>query len=353
MVLKAKAFAFWSLAGVLSVGCVQSALNPGDPVTATGSALNQDKSPLSGAELTLTRSENSVCGITAAFSKPKTDGSGGFTQQLTGKDTQNGDLARCFQLSLPPGAGGAQTSAEFLMQVTDVKIPALQRWTGAVSVGQGAGGAQLSFTDLSSSHGLPGLAYTTTVSSGAATVWRKVQVSSPIAFHDEVLEDFPNAVATASASRDVKGSGTTFLVHYASDGAPLPGRQKIPASRGAPCTYAGAPAGACPLTDGRADKVLMGGAAQQVLLQLPAAKAIKKLVVRGLVVSVPSLPTLEGSNDGASWTTLATLSDSDPYQELDLPAGTAAFSQYRLGGTRTGTGSFAVLGLDELSLFEN
>src|SRR6478609_9282195 len=66
-------------------GCIESALNPDDPVTVSGSALNEDKSPLANADLVLGRSENSTCAITTSnFATVKTDANGAWSWKGTG-----------------------------------------------------------------------------------------------------------------------------------------------------------------------------------------------------------------------------------------------------------------------------
>ncbi len=335
--------------GFMAPGCVQSALNPSDAVTLSGKAQHEDKSPLASAELALVRSDNSACVGTSAFAKPTTDAQGAFQVPMKGSDTQNGDVARCFRLSLPVGAQGAQLSADFLVQVTQVEVPTLQQWNGAPAASLTATGAQLTFVDLGSTHGLPGLDYSLTAQVGAAVAWASPHVVSPVAFSDALLEDF-SATASVSASSPVKGSGTTFTLRYQCDGVALPTHAKVPASRGAACAYAGAPT-VCPLTDGKVDKVALGSGVTDVTVTLPAAKLLKKAVLRGVGVSPSATVVLEGSPDGVTFSHLADVGALDAYQELDL-TGATAITQVRLKGTRTDGGTFAVSSLDELSLFE-
>lgn len=344
-----KAMALSAVFAAVGTGCVESALNPTDKVVLSGSALKQDKSPLASAELALERSANSACVGTAAFAKLTTDAQGAFKHDLTGADTQSGDLARCFRLSLPVGAQGAAAWADFLVQVTDVKVPAIQQWNGAASASATAAGAEFKFTDLSTTHGLNNLDYTVEARAGNGTAWSVQKAASPVAFSDEVLEDF-TVTASASASTEVKGSGTTFTLRYQSDAAALPLRARVPVSRGAACAYTNAPA-VCPLTDGKADRVAFAAGIPDVTLTLPTAKVLKKAVLRGARFSAPATVVLEGSADGTTWVSLANLAVGDEYQELGLTAA-AAVKQVRVKGTRTDTGTFAILNFDELSLFE-
>ncbi|MHB8878503.1 MAG: discoidin domain-containing protein [Myxococcaceae bacterium] len=348
-----KAMALAAGFGLLGAGCVQSALNPTDKVALTGTALKEDKTPLASAELVLERSGNSACVLPAAFSKPMTDAQGAFSQELTGSETQNGDIARCFRLSLPAGAQGASAWTEFLVQVTDVKVPALQQWNGAVSATATNTGVELKFTDLSSTHGLNGLGYLVEAKAGKGLVWSRQNATSPVAFDDFQLEDFA-VTASAIATNPVKGgstnSGTTFNFRYQSDAATFPARAKVPASRGAPCAYTSAPA-VCPLTDGKLDNVQFGNGIPELTVTLAAPKALTKVVLRGAQFTANSTVVLEGSTDGLTWRGLATVEAGVAYQALVLTAGTPV-SQIRLKGTRTDSGTFGITSLDELSLFE-
>jgi hypothetical protein len=344
-----KAMTLSAAVAMVLTGCVQSALNPTDKVVLSGAAQNEDKSPLSSTELSLERSSGSACLIVAAFAKPSTDAQGAFTSNLTGADSQNGDVARCFRLALPAGAKGAAVWADFLVQVTDVKVPTLQQWNGAVSASAAAAGAEFKYTDLSGTHGLNGLDYTVEARAGNGTVWMVEKAASPVAFSDYVLEDF-TVTATAIASTPVKGSGTTFTLRYQTDATTLPLRTLVPVSRGAACAYTGAPA-VCPLTDGKTDRVQFAAGIPDVTVTLATAKVLKKAVLRGAQFSAPATVVLEGSADGTTWTSLATVAVGGEYQELSLTAAPAV-KQVRVKGTRTDTGTFAILNLDELSLFE-
>lgn len=338
----------WALASL--TGCVESALNPGDSVSVTGSALEEDKSPLAAVELLLERSENSACLLTTGFGTVKTDSAGAYRHALTGAQTQNGEIARCFRLKLPRGDRGAEVGADFLVQITQVQVPALQRWRGSVAATQGAAGVELAFVDLSKSHGLSGLRYTALVRAGGGVLWERKDAVSPVVLSDFVLEDFAAASATLVTSSEQKGSGTTFTLRHETDSASLPQRQKVPASRGAGCSYSGAPA-SCPLTDGKLERVSLANDVTELTVSLTSPRTLKKVVLRGFGASVPATIVLEGSN-GASWTKLADLSATEEFQEVDLLAGTPPIQTVRLRGTRTDGGTFALRTIAELSVFE-
>ncbi len=336
----------------LGSACIPTALNPDDKVNVTGKALNQDKTPLANASLTLERSAGSACVVLTSFKTLTTDAQGAFTLALTGADTQSGDTARCFRLSAPAGANGAGASVNFLIQVTDVQVPDLQLWNGAVATTQTADGAQLAFEDLSQSHGFNNLTFSAVLKGADGTAWTKADASSPLAFSDAVLEDFA-LTGSLSTTHEVKGSGTTFTQSFSSDAVALPSHHLVPASRGASCAYTGAPA-TCPLTDGKLASVTLGSAdanVSELTVTLAAPKLLKKAVLRGASFSNAAALSLEGSADGTTWAKLADVATFGGYQELTL-TGSTAVNQVRLKGTPTSGATLNVLTLDELSLFE-
>lgn len=338
--------AVWCLLAVS--GCVQTALNPNDKVTVTGTALAEDKSPIASADLSLRRAVTSTCLSPPEFAKLKTDAQGAFSHNLTGADTQKDDVALCFRLVPPSSVRGATATVDFLMQVTKVEVPTVQLWTGSPTATSTGSGAQVVFTDLSASHGLSGLKFTADLTSGGGAVWSISDASSPVVLSAAVLEDFSAVSATLATSNQVKGSGTTFILRYQSDSVDVPLGTLVPVSRGADCTYNKAPT-VCPLTDGKLAKNALD-AASEVKVTLAAPKALKKVVLRGLSLSGPSNVVLEGSADGTTWTKLVDLTAA-AYQEVNLAgAGTVAYARVR--GTRTDGGAFNILTLDELSLFE-
>jgi hypothetical protein len=342
-----KSFLALAAAGAtIFTGCVESALNPNDKVVVTGSAVNEDKSPLASVDVKLKRSGSSACLIMADYDTLKTDATGAFTKQLIGSDTQVDKNARCFSLTLPNGEKGAQVSTDFLMQVTEVKIPALQRWSGKAAVT----GSDFSFEPLTTTQTtFSEASHVVEVSSGGAVIWRKDSAASPVSFSDYVLEDFQAPTASAVAGAELKGSGTTFHFRFQSDSAALPQKQLVPASRGATCAYNKAPT-ACPLTDGKAVSNLFENVTD-ITISTQGAKTIKKVVLRGFHPTLPSNVVLEGSMDGTTFTKLVDLGTGD-YQEVDVPAGAASAKFFRIKGSRTDNGTFNVVSLDEISLFQ-
>ncbi|MFT3839305.1 MAG: hypothetical protein QM723_20145 [Myxococcaceae bacterium] len=339
---------------VVTSGCIETTLNPSDKVSVTGKALNQDKTAIANTELKLTRASNSACLLMESFSKPKTDGSGGYSLELTGADTQNGNLARCFTLAVPQQQNGANASVNFLMQVTKVDVPDVQVWNGAPKATATATGAQLEFTDLASTHNINGSTFIAIVKNADGEIWEKSDAASPVAFSDAALEDF-TATAYATTSHTVKGSGTTFTQTFQSDSVSVPSHNKVPASRGATCAYTNAPA-LCPLTDGKVTPVVFqtsqGQSVSQITLTLPAAKMLKTAVLRNLSVLGAASLELGTSVDGVTFTKVADVQVLGRYQELSLSPGSAAVTQIRLTGTASSGQTLQITGLDELSLFE-
>ena len=88
----------------------------------------------------------------------------------------------------------------------------------------------------------------------------------------------------------------------------LPRRARVPASRGASCTYPDAPT-VCPLTDG--DPWLGGHfttLTREVVLQLAQPKVLRRAVLRNLETwAFRAKLVLEGSSDGVAWVPLASL----------------------------------------------
>lgn len=334
--------------GVLGLGgCVESALDPDAKVALTGSALDEDKSPLANAELVMRRSANSQCLFTSEFARLQTDAAGAYQKELTGAETQKDEIARCFEVWLPDGAGGAKTWAEFLVQVEQVSVPTVQRWKGALAAQATNTGAEVSFTDLSQSHGLSGLAFTASVTSEGLEIWSTGGVASPVALSDEVLEDFASPVAALRTRSEKKGSGTTFTLHYTSDQVSVPTRKKVPVSRGASCTYPSAPS-ACPLTDGKLAGAGIPSDATEVRISLASPKVIRKVVLRGF--SGPTELVLQGSLDGSAWTKLADVGMGSSFRELELPSSTGALKEFRF--VRTDGKPLDLVMMSEVSLYE-
>ena len=288
----------------------------------------------------------------------KTDAQGAFTLNLLGADTQNnGNVARCFILRSPETAKGRTMSLDFLVQQENVQLPTLQEWGGAPGAAATAQGVNVTFQPVPTPEsGATAGSYIVSVKQGSSgTLWA-VDVEQPgLLLNDYILEDVA-AEASIHARRAVKGSGTTFTLSYDGDSVALPRRARVPASRGASCTYPDAPT-VCPLTDGT-----LGSGGQfttltrEVVIQLAQPKVLRRAVLHNLETwALPSELVLEGSSDGLTWVPLANLlrvSIVPAFQEVELSHPTA-LSHVRVRLTpRDNSTSQALTRISELSLFE-
>jgi hypothetical protein len=349
-------------------GCTQSQVDPELEIQLSGKMIKEDGQPLADTLLNINRSANSSCvfsffgGLDWKSVKTKTDGT--FSEELLGADTRAGGLARCFELQIPGSGAGSYGYASFIIQTETVQVPVLQQWTGRPSAAASADGVSVSYEGLTASQAGNGGTHTLTVrkkSSGtvSSTVWVSRQVSSPVPLNDDLLEDVADLEATVSISRQVESNKTQFTIRNEGGAVALPKRGRVPVSRGAGCTYPEAPA-TCPFTDGdlSSTQALPAGTLA-ITLQLPEPKLLRKAVVRHLYVPIDATVTelaLEGSTDGTTWVTLASLLGSESalssFHEVALSHPTA-LSQVRLraaGSTRDNT--FRIYQLSELSLFE-
>lgn len=331
-------------------GCVESGLNPEDAVVVKGTALRENKSPVTETTLKLHRSVNSACVLPDHYRDIKTDTVGKYSLELTGAETQNGDLARCFLLSVPPDAKGAGLSVEFLMQVTEIEVPELHVWNGAVAATSSGDGAELTFKKIFDTHSFDTEA-TLTLRSGGEVAWRAPATSSPVALSAYVLEDALHK-AQLHAKREVKGSGVAFHLSYDSDEVALEQKQLVPASRGAACRLGAANHDTgCPYTDGKFTPHA-GDAANDLTLTFAQPKKLKKAVLRHFSHSIASQVVLQGSADnGATWTKLAQLAEGDhSYVEVDLDLAAPAVNAFRIH--LEGDSDPKIHGLAEVSTFE-
>lgn len=349
------------LAAVALTGCVESALNPDDPVKVKGTALNEDKTPMANVELTLARSANNLCVLTETFAALKTDADGTFAHDMIGKDTQTDkDLARCFVLRLPAQSSGAYAFHDFFIQVTDVSIPSLQLWTGGVVAAQTADGATVTYNSVLDTHPVtnPNYGFTLTIDGTAGNnfLWRSESVTSPVTLSDYVLEDYTTAKAQIFTGGETKGSGTTFHSSYASNTVGVTGHAKRPVTRGVNCTFEHTtPDKICALTDGKMDLTLPPENTMEARIQMPTSKVLKKAVFRGLELGVNFKNLIiEGSSDGATFTQLAQVADAAKVQkkffEVDLTG--PAVTIVRVKAVDQNSAPLKLTGMRELSLFE-
>lgn len=347
-------------AAMTCAGCADSHLDPEVNVTLSGKVLQEDKKPLADALLTINRASNSECIFTffdgVNWKSLKTDTEGAYRMELLGADTQNGGTARCFEVHAPGSGKGDSLYAWFTMQDENVQVPVLQQWTGSPSSAATADGVSVSFKPISDTQADASGNHTLNVtqkSSGA--LWSVTAAHSPVLLNDDLLEDTEASASLSLYRYELPGSNSHFNIYYQSASVPLPKRARVPVSRGVSCTYAGAPT-TCPLTDGT-----LGGSAtfqegvQEVVIQLPAPKVLRKAVLRNLTLGyAPTAFVLEGSSDGTTWVTLANLADGTTqehgFMELTLSNPTA-LSQVRLRATSANAKDH-LLTLNEVSLFE-
>ncbi len=340
-----------------ATGCVESALKPDDPVKVTGKALNDDQTPISNVELVLGRSESSTCAFaTSNFAPVKTGQDGSWTWSGLGKDTQNGSVARCFRASLPSSADGAFAWHDFLVQLTEVKVPDLRRWAGQPAAAQTTTGAQVTFAAPAITGATVGRVELRR--SNSAQLWWMMQTpTSPVALSDEVLEDAADLQAQLFATGETKDSGTTFKSSWGSARTAVTGHGKVPVSRGAACTFIDNQP--CRLTDGEPLPVTAtsdSAAPLEPKVTLASAKLLKKAVLRGVVVSgtAKSL-VLEGSADGTTFQKLAEVTEGaalvNGFHELTLTS-SAPVSVIRLRALDQASQPARFSGAAEISLFE-
>lgn len=346
-------------AAMTCAGCADSAVDPEANITLTGKVLKEDKQPLANTTLTINRSANSECIFTffegVNWKSLKTDAAGAYSMELLGADTRNGSTARCFEMHAPGSGKGDSLYAWFLMQAEQVEVPVLQQWTGSPSSAAAADGVNVSFKPISDTQaGASGDHLLTVTQKSSGAIWQSASVQSPALVNDALLEDV-DAEAHLSIYRQLPGSNTNFNIYYQSAPVTLPKRARVPVSRGASCTYAGAPE-TCQLTDGQLGSTpsFLEGA-QEVVIQLPAPKVLRKAVLRNLHLNYsPSELVLEGSSDGSQWVALANLREGTTavrdFIEVTLSNSTP-MSQVRLRAPSSNAKDH-IQSLNELSLFE-
>jgi len=352
-------------AAVVCTGCsTGSNVNADADITLTGKVLLEDGQPVANTLLMMDRSTNSDCSIGVLFGdwnwkSVKTGADGAFTLNLLGADTQNNEnVARCFALRPPKTAKGRTMSVNFLVQVETVKVPTLQEWSGTPAVAAGTGGVNVTFKELPALEAGEGRSHSLGInqkSSGSGTAWMMglEQASTPL--NDYILEDAEHE-ASLFATRQIKGSGTTFNLFYQGDSVALPKQGRVPASRGASCTYPGSST-VCPLTDGNlGTPVTFQEGTREVVFRLAQPKVLRKAVLRNFETFFsPSELVLEGSTDGTTWVPLANLLQNNTslrrFSEIEL-SHPSALSHVRLRGSAPDDSSFRISSLSELSLFE-
>ncbi|MCY1023560.1 hypothetical protein [Pyxidicoccus sp. MSG2] len=346
--------------GVLAMlgGCTESKVDEDQDIVLSGRLVDEAGAPLPDALLKLYRSENSSCafaGFTSSWKSVKTRADGTFELDLLGADTRNGSIARCFVARSPAQSQGRSLSAYFLIQESEVALPAFQEWTGTPTAAAEAQGVSVGFRPLSATHGAGNDEHVLSIRPSSVKVsWQVLKASSPVHLSDYVLEDAEGLKASVSAERNVKVGDVTVGLSYSSDDVAVPRRALVPASRGAACTYLNAET-PCRITSGDlGGLVLFQSGVREVAVQLSRSVVPRKAVLRNFEVSgTLNELVLEGSADGTQWMSLANLlggAGVQPFMEVDL-TGTTPVSRVRVRATpKDTTGELRSLG--QLSLFE-
>lgn len=348
---------FLVLALASLTGCrIASHVDPEAQIVLTGTALREDKTPLTGS-VNLFRATNNVCVLGKSIAQLPIGTDGSFRHEMTGADTQTqaGD-ALCFRAELPSPTDMPKVSVEFFVQVEDVKVPPLQYWAGGLASAPADGGTTITFKDLAETHDLAGgnVSYAGTVETANDSNLAGF-TSSPAFVAAESLEDFGGLSAKVSAKRAVKGSGTTFEVSYVGRPIVVPSGTRVPVSRGASCAFSGSPA-TCPFTDGKLDIFRLVAKSEEISFTLPAAKLLKKAVVRRLTTNPNAAElVLEGSPDnGVNWVPLTSLLSAGNTVEglVSLSETAPAVDKVRIRGKDPSGTAVSLTQLAELSLFE-
>jgi hypothetical protein len=214
---------------------------------------------------------------------------------------------------------------------------------------------------------------------GEDIAWHQRTAGESLVLDDVLREDFDLSVAIEWLTQHNTSVGAAFLQKVTtilgcarSPRLPLARLARVPVSRGAKCELSGKALEPCPLTDGKLELVgltswLGANSSEQpqpdwVLIDLGQAVSVRTIVIRDLHRGQAPLQ-VEGSVDRVNWTVLTTVpfeSTAGPmsgfemlagdglYTRLDLPAGTPAVTQVRLGTGMPWGLQFA----REISLFE-
>lgn len=258
-----------------------------------------------------------------SIKRTTTAADGGYSFTLTGKDTQTAfGNARSFSVAtqVPPAAGevaGAAVTADFKVQTENLRLPDLQVWQPRVSVAANR---------MAWDPPAPG-SYQVVVEDGAGTlVWTFDSTRPDVTFDPRILEDTAGSLAV-TALTNAGAEGTSVAVRRQSAGVGYRSAAGPPLSRGRPCTVgpAGAPAPACPVTDGDLASQLprpatstssttgstAAPAPEVVTVDLGRPAQVSLVVVRGCTCQV------ERSTDGRSWTPVGR---STGFTALALPS---------------------------------
>jgi hypothetical protein len=354
--------------GVLLFG-LACAGDPEDPFFLYGRAQDGSGRPLARALVTLSRGEVELCsnrffherpgavtvvrrpgGVVQAvfpvfepFRETETDDEGRFLFQLlryelTTPGSNDGfNSTFCYRIDVEGGEGGAKTSVWTVMDYRDIYLERVYRWDeGLISLEPSVDGHLLS----APSGPLPPsdsvqlfvkdiVAYEWEVTAFGKPLWRAEQTASPFLVDGPIREDFAEVEARAimlsilapqqrpiPEIEELVGSKGVYSEHAAGPAVLLPSIDAdLPVSRGAPCLIGATRLDPCPATDGKLDlewfelpssKMLEDVPRNALHLELTAPARPSLAIIRDVATS--DIPiTLEGSADGVTWSTLASL----------------------------------------------
>ena len=310
---------------VTLAACESSNLDRSAAVVVSGRVLGADGAPAAGVPVALEREPSAgevITGLvviplslfTACLIDPPaslcrgrsvkratTAADGGYSLNLTGGDTQTAfGNARSFALSAE--VSGALVTADFRIQTENLRLPDLQAWQPAVTVGPGR---------VAWDPPAPGSYQVVAEDAGGQLVWAVDSNRTDVGFDPRILEDTAGSLAV-SVRTSAAAAGTTVGIRRQSGRVGYRSAAGPPISRGRPCVVGppGTPVSPCPLTDGNLANTLrppattttaatastVRPAGDFATVDLGRAADVSLVVVRGCSCEV------ERSADGQTWT---------------------------------------------------
>ena len=332
------------------LGCGHG-LESSTPVTVQGTLTSQAGAPLAGAQVSLQRTPEALAAKTSLpcwpestfedFQTATTDAQGRYSFTLVAGDARfAGGASRCLRLSqaAPPGA------LHIAFDVHDAQVN-----LGAAAVRDVAlqASGPLSFSWIRPQESLDGQSLLLFTQDGWP-VWRTDGVDGSAQLDPQLVEDGAH-LARWLGVHALPGQSVTVAWTQDLDAA---AGSALPPSRGAACDAEGVSLPApCPLTNGLFRDPLAEGKAASVTVHLQQPTAPHRLLVHNLLADARSL-RVQGSSDGAAFTTLAEVKLSGAYPWfLDVPLAGAAVSHLRLVPLDAPQGAPAIRALAQVSLF--
>lgn len=346
------------LLALVAAGCDRK---PEDPIFVYGRLQHLDGSPNPDTTVTLERKVHTRSGFIdpeagefERYGESRSERSGAFTLEVLYGDSIDERLSDFtqyrFRVAAPLEEGhGVFSSFVFY---DDAELPPLRPWEPQLTLALGTEGPELSFASAPPPPALPVSAKLPEIyfqDNGDPTpvepltpypvlqlhgpggrVWEAHDPTSPWQANPYLLEDFPGVEAQVRSVTlgswlfyplAANSSSVSFRVEWRGPRVPVPNGSLRPVSRGAPCVPS--PTGApCPYTDGslltvRTDLTRANSGVGNVTLAWETAVRPRRAVIRDLQMLAGFEPIVhvlvEGSADGASWSTLADV----PYVNFD------------------------------------